>query len=58
MPTDTSDQDDATRAALAGQIWEEEKVYAGYALIFGWLLKVTSVALAPGRKLTISFTLF
>jgi hypothetical protein len=42
MP-DTSDQDDATRAALAGQIWQEEKVYAGWALIFGWLLKVSQL---------------
>jgi hypothetical protein len=40
MPTETSEQDDATVARLAGQIWEEEKVYAGWALIFGWLLKV------------------
>ena len=43
MPTDSSDQDDATRAAQAGQIWEEERVYAGWALVFGWLLKVTPV---------------
>jgi hypothetical protein len=40
QPTDSTEQDDARTAALAGQIWEEEKVYAGWALIFGWLLKV------------------
>lgn len=40
-PTETTDQDDATRVALAEGIWTEEKVYAGWALIFGWLLKVS-----------------
>lgn len=40
-PTETTDQDDATRVALAQGIWTEEKVYAGWALIFGWLLKVS-----------------
>lgn len=28
------------RVALAEEIWRDEKVYAGWALVFGWLLKV------------------
>lgn len=55
MPTDTSDQDDATRAAQAGQIWEEERVYAGWALVFGWLLKVASSFVYQGKELTTSY---
>lgn len=50
MPTDTSDQDDATRAAQAGQIWEEERVYAGWALVFGWLLKVAPLHFLEGKS--------
>lgn len=51
-PTETTDQDDATRVALAEGIWTEEKVYAGWALIFGWLLKVCQPQLSrllPGQ---------
>jgi hypothetical protein len=31
------------RVALAQEIWKDEKVYAGWALIFGWALKVSVV---------------
>ncbi|WWC70402.1 uncharacterized protein I206_104352 [Kwoniella pini CBS 10737] len=33
------------RAALAGEIWEREKVFAGWTLIAGWLLKIYFITL-------------
>ncbi|WWC94000.1 hypothetical protein V866_000838 [Kwoniella sp. B9012] len=31
---------DELRAALAGEIWEREKVFAGWTLVVGWLIKI------------------
>lgn len=36
------------RIALAQDIWRDEKVYAGWALVFGWLLKVSDVPARGG----------
>ncbi|WWC89510.1 uncharacterized protein L201_004434 [Kwoniella dendrophila CBS 6074] len=36
---------DELRSALAGEIWEREKVFAGWTLIIGWLLKIYFIIL-------------
>jgi hypothetical protein len=39
--TETGEGMDELRAALAGEIWRREQVYAVWALIFGFFLKVS-----------------